>query len=109
MKKVKDFKFGKWLFITWGSVFLILFLVNNKESSSNSKNDESKNTGCVGFGNENCQTQVINTIERQNKQVFNISYSNNGRFIVTVSDPKKMETIMTTITTDCNCQIIKVE
>jgi len=102
-------------------IFLFLFLIFTiysliKEivipftNTTSSKNEvENSDKGCSGFGNENCQTQVINSIEKQNKQIFNITYSNNGKFIVTVSDPKRMENFMTTITTDCNCQIIKVE
>ena len=64
---------------------------------------------CVGFGNQDCISQVRLNLTNSGKQILNESYLGEGVFKISCLDPSRGKIFNLTITTDCNCQLINVK
>ncbi len=91
-------------FILLGLVGIFIYITNN--DSNNSQKNENKQS-CIG--NENCIDKVRFYFTNSGKQILNESYNGNGVFTITGLDPSKGVTFNSTVTTDCNCQLIDVK
>lgn len=90
-------------------IFFILIQVLNFNSPKSNENMENSKKSCVGFGNQDCISQVRLNLTNSGKQILNESYLGDGVFKITSLDPSRGITFNSTITTDCNCQLINVK
>ncbi len=95
-----------WIWLVVGLFFLGVLNKNKKTSNPSSSNNQIQNTNCIG--NRDCINSVINNFYSTNKTILNESYEGDGRFKITALDPIRGVTFNAFVSTDCNCNITKV-
>lgn len=89
------------------SIVFFFYINNRKNNDSNYLQKNENKQSCIG--NENCIDKVRFNFTNSGKQILNETYNGNGVFTITGLDPSKGVTFNSTVTTDCNCELINVK